>query len=183
MQILDFPPLDRSRIAAMVDGRKAALGACWSRDPDAAVALVVAFFAHLAPTAAAAFGGREPALLLGVCTLRHHRTGDAERAPWHTDARFFPPDGVGLTFWCPADLVGPGVPGVEFRDGSVPAIGPGHALVIPPDVEHRTQPIDGERLSFEARCSPVDRIPVNVGPAPIATRRRRGAETGVLIEA
>jgi hypothetical protein len=166
----------------MVQSRKTSLNQCWNRDPAMGVEMVVGFFDMLAPTAVARLGG-PVALLLDFCSFRHHRCGDAERAPWHTDARFFQPNGNGLTFWCPLDRIGPGVPGVEFRDGVVPGLGPGEALVIPPDVEHRTEVLDGERLSIEFRCAAADRLPTNLGPSPIATLRRKDGVDGVLIEA
>lgn len=170
IQIVEIPPFDRSRVAAMVMGRKSNLLAALPNDPAGVTALAGIFFQHLAPIAAERFG--EPAaLFLGVSTLRHHKPGDAEHAPLHTDARFFPPSGIGLTFWCPLDNVGEHAPGVTLftDDGEItPRIGPGSALVVPPTLPHQTQALDGERLSIEFRCTPVGRLPVNVQDTRIA---------------
>ncbi len=169
----------------MIDGRKSTLNHAWNKDQQTAVELTVGFFRELAPYAAERFS-RPAALLIDFCTLRHNRTGAVEIHPMHTDARFFGRKGEGLTFWCPLDEVGTTAPGVTLLlDGRevTPKLGPGQALVIPPEVQHRTQAIDGERVSIEFRCVPADGIPENVGESPIATLRRRGDYVGILIEA
>lgn len=170
MRTVSFPPFDRDRVATMVKGRKSNLLAALPDDPAGVAAVVRTFFRHLAPIATERFG--EPAaLILGICTIRHHKPGDAEHAPRHVDANFFPPTGFGLTFWCPLDVIGETSPGVTFftEDGEVtPKVGPGSALVVPPTLPHQTQALDGERLSVEFRCAPMRRLPINVGESRIA---------------
>ena len=176
MQIVEIPRIDRQRVAAMVRGPKCNLLDALKTDPEYTGSLTMLFFRSMAAHAERQFG--EPcALFLAVCTIRHHRPGTSDHhAPAHTDAGFFKPHGRGLTFWCPLDTVGPGVPGVTCRvDGveTTPRLGPGQALVIPPDVEHRTQPIDGERISVEFRCTPRSQVPGNVAMSRIAVRDGR----------
>ena len=170
MQVIPIPVFDRTRVAAMVKGRKSNLLAALPVDHAGVTAVVRVFFRHLESVAAEQFGERA-ALILGVCSIRHHRRGDAEHAPRHTDSNFFPPHGLGLTFWCPLDADGETAPGVTFfmDDGEyTPRIGPGSALVVPPMLAHQTQALDGERVSVEFRCAPVSRLPVNVGTSRIA---------------
>ena len=185
MQIVQIPRIDRERVAALIDAQKATLAQVWMRDPSTCAVIVHVFFSHLASIAVEHLGG-PVALLLDFCTLRHNRMQTTEHHPWHTDASFFQPAGLGLTFWCPLDPVGDVAPGVTLGtpDGEVtPRLVPGDALVIPPELLHRTQSISGDRVSIEFRCAPVEQIPTNVGSSAIATKRRRGNQKGVLIEA
>lgn len=119
--------------------------------------LALAWAEALAPLADAWFG--EPAVsVLQLGTVRHHTTRAAERAPWHCDANFFGgAGGRGLTFWLTLDDAGRTAPGVEFEfDGQAmtPVVPAGSALMFGPHVKHRTQLIDGDRISVEFRCSP-----------------------------
>lgn len=164
MEIVPIPLMDRARVAGWIDHRKTNLLAAMARDQAGALGLVGLFFRHLAPVAAARFGG-PAALLLWVCSIRHHRPGNAEHAPPHIDATFFPPGGDGLTFWCPLDVVGETAPGVTFHTPNgecTPRVGPGQALVVPPDIPHHTQRLDGERVSVEFRCAPAKRLPLGL---------------------
>lgn len=59
--------------------------------------LIEVFFRDLAPIAERRFG-QNPALILGVCSVRRNLPGSTDYHPAHCDASFFPHTGIGLTF-------------------------------------------------------------------------------------
>ena len=56
-------------------------------------------------------------------------------------------------------------------------------ISLPPDLEHCTQDIDGERISIEYRCTRFNALPSNISGSPVATFRKFRDQIGALIEA
>jgi len=125
---------------------------------QAAKRLLLAWAESIEPIASEYFG--EPAAaVLPLGTVRHHSTTAIERAPWHVDLVFFRPvEGRGVTAWLTFDDVGKTAPGIEFEfegRSMIPLVPAGAGLMFGPRVKHRTQLIDGDRISVEFRCVPA----------------------------
>jgi hypothetical protein len=184
MKIIQAPLFDRNLIVSSIGDTKVPLARILQDNQKLGIDIIKNFFGDLYTYSNSYFRERT-ALLLGFCTVRHNTIQKTEHHPLHTDDAFFPPNGTGLTFWCPLDYVGHKSPGITFVcDGTeiTPSIGPGQAVVIPTNLPHKTQSISGERASIEFRCSPYNTLPNNIGPSPIATKRKYMNNPGILIE-
>lgn len=158
---LPFPratPEVRSSIAGLVPpGGKITFAKLCEERPKTGYQLLLGFAEKLSTHADAALGERA-ALILPLGTVRHNSAVQTDLHPRHTDRSFFQPAGHGLTFWVTFDDVGETAPSIEFDvddQAHVACVRAATALMFLSNVRHRTQCLNGERISVEFRCMPV----------------------------
>lgn len=158
---LPFPcatPEVRSSIAGLVpSGGKITFAQLCEERPKTGYQLLLGFAEQLSARADTALGERA-ALILPLGTVRHNSAVQTDLHPWHTDRSFFQPAGHGVTFWVTFDDVGETAPSIEFDVDDqvhVACVKAGTALMFLSNVRHRTQRLNGERISVEFRCMPV----------------------------